>query len=144
MSRHDDERVVDPYELVEQHWPYDGPYSDELTTAAALMIARLGRYLNNATQKRDGLPYIAVVGRVLAELHASVAGYEQLLVQLAGYVEREAETNPSVHDDRYDRPGAATARELVGDLRDDVLPAIRSVADALDVAARGGYHLGSN
>ncbi len=108
------------------------------------MIARLGRYLNNATQKRDGLPYIAVVGRVLAELHASVAGYEQLLVQLARYVEREAETNPSVYDDRHDRPGAATARELAGDLRDDVLPAIRSVADALDVAARGGYHLGSN
>lgn len=144
MSRHDEDRIADPYELVEQHWPYDGPYSDDLTTAATLMIARLGRYLNNATQKRDGLPYIAVVGRVLAELHASVAGYEQLLVQLAGYIEREAETNPSVYDDRYDRPGAAAARELAGDLRDDVLPAIRSVADALDVAARGGYHLGSN
>lgn len=144
MSRRDDEWVVDPYELVEQHWPYDGPYSEELTAAAALMIARLGRYLNNATQKRGGLPSIAVVGRVLAELHSSVAGYEQLLVQLARYVEREAETNRSVYDDRYDRHGAATARELAGDLRDDVLPAIRSVADALEGAARGGYHLGSN
>ena len=144
MSRHDDEPLVDPYELVEQHWPYDGPYSDELTAAAALMIVRLGRYLNNATQKRDGLPYVAAVGRLLAELHAAVAGYEQLLTQLARFVDHQADTNPSVYDDRRDRPGAATARDVGTDLRDDVLPALRSVADALDVAARGAYHLGSD
>ena len=144
MSPHDRERVVDPYELVEQHWPYDGPYSDELTTAAALMIGRLGRYLNNATGKRDGLPYIAVVGRVLAELHAAAAGYQQLLVQLDRFVAREAQANPSVYDDRDDRPGATTAHELGRDLLDDVLPALRSLTEALEVAARGASHLGSD
>jgi hypothetical protein len=143
MSRDDGPRV-DPYEVVEAHWPYDGPYSDELTAAAVVMIGRLGRYLNNATQKRDGLPYIAVVGRIVGNLHGAVAGYEQLLVQLAGYLDREAEANPSVYDDRYDRPGAVTAREVAADLRDDVLPAFRLVADALEVAARGGSHLGSD
>ncbi len=65
-------------------------------------------------------------------------------MQFARFVEHEADTNPSVYDDRHDRPGAATARELAADLRDDVLPALRSVADALDVAARGAYHLGSD
>lgn len=139
-----DAQVVDPYELVERHWPYDGPYSDEHTVSAALMIARLGRYLNNATQKRDGLPYIAVVGRLLVGLHAAVAGYQQLLVQLDRFVEREAETNPSVYDDRRDRPGAVTAHELGRDILDDVLPALRSLTEALDIAARGASHLGSD
>ena len=144
MSGYDNGPRVDPYEIVERYWPYDGPYSDELTVAAAVMIGRLGRYLNNATQKRDGLPYVATVGRIVSELHGAVAGYEQLLVQFARFVEREADTNSSVYDDRHDRHGATTAHELAADLRDDVLPALRSVADALDVAARGAYHLGSD
>lgn len=139
-----DETPVDPYALVEQHWPYDGPYSDELTGSAALMIGRLARYLNNATQKPDGLVYVAAVGRLLAELHTAVAGYEQLLTQLARFVDHQADTNPSVYDDRRDRPGAATARDVAADLRDDVVPALRTVVDALDVAARGAYHLGSD
>ena len=107
------------------------------------MVARLGRYLNNATQKRDGLSYVAVVGRVLGELHGAVAGYEQLLNQLARYLAGEAGTNPSVYDDRHDRPGAVTAQEVAADLRDDAGPAVRTLVEALHVAAEGAYHLGS-
>lgn len=81
MSGYNNDPVVggppDPYEVVERFWPYDGPYSDEHTTTAVVMIGRLGRYLNNATRKRDGLPYAAVAGRVLVDLGGAVAGYEQ-------------------------------------------------------------------
>lgn len=65
MSPFDDEDRPDVSEIVERFWPSDGPYSDEHTGSAVLMRGRIGRYLNNATQKRDGLPYAAVVGRML-------------------------------------------------------------------------------
>ncbi len=143
MSVYDDEARVDPYELVEQFWPYDGPYSDDLTTSAATTIGRLGRYLNNATQKADGLRYVAVVGRVLAELHGAVASYEQLLAQLARYLVREADTDPSVYDDRHDRPGALTADQVAADLH-DAITAARALSAALAVPAQRAYHLGSD
>lgn len=141
-DRFDDEPRPDPYDIVERFWPYDGPYSDEHTTAALVMIGRLGRYLNNATQKRDGLPYPAVVGRVLAELAGAVIGYDQLLGQLARYLDREAEANPALYDDRRDRPGAHTARETAAAL-DDAMAAVRALYLALTEPAALAYHLGS-
>lgn len=138
----DDEARVDPYELVERFWPYDGPYSDDLTGAAALMITRLGRYLNNATQKTNGLPYVAVTGRVLVELHSAVAGYEQLLAQLARYLTRQAESDPSVYDDRHDRPGAATALNTAYDIA-LAIEAVAVLSGLLATAAQGASHLGS-
>ena len=143
MSSFDEQDRIDPYEIVEQFWPYDGPYSDEHTSSAALMIGRLGRYLNNATQKRDGLPYVAVVGRVVGELHAAVAGYEQLLGQLSGYLEREADTNPSVYDDRRDRPGASTAHEVAVYLRAAIAD-VRKLSALLAAAGQRVSHLGSD
>lgn len=76
--------------MVEAHWPYDGPYGPEVTTAAATVIERLVRYLNNATGKPDALPYAAVAGSVLASLHAAMARMEQLAAQLARFAERQA------------------------------------------------------
>lgn len=132
----------DPYEIVERFWPYDGPYSDEHTTAAAVMIGRLGRYLNNATGKRSALPYAAVVGWVLNELAEAVIGYEQLLGQLAGFLDREAEANPSLYDDRRDRPGAQTARETAAELH-HAKAAVRALHAALTGPAQLAHHLGS-
>ncbi|MGH3614939.1 MAG: hypothetical protein ACRDRK_20575 [Pseudonocardia sp.] len=137
------DRRPDPYELVERFWPYDGPYSDERTTAAAVMIGRLGRYLNNATQKANGLPYAAVVGRVLDDLAGAVIGYEQLLGQLVGFLDREAEGNPSLYDDRRDRPGAQTAREAAAEL-DEAKAAVLALYTALTRPAQLAYHLGSD
>jgi hypothetical protein len=137
-----DTRAPDAYELVERFWPYDGPYSDEHTGSAVVMIGRLGRYLNNATQKRGGLPFAAVVGRVLGDLAGAVAGYEQLLRQLAEFLDREAEHNASLYDDRRDRPGAQTARETAAGL-DDAIAAVRVLFAALTVPAELAYHLGS-
>lgn len=142
MSAYDDEPRVDPYELVERFWPYDGPYSGELTTDAALMIGRLGRYLNNATQKHDALPYAATSGRVLADLASAVAGYDQLLAHLARYLDRQAETNPSLYDDRRDRQGPDTARACVARLR-SARPSLVALSDVLAEAATLADHLGS-
>jgi hypothetical protein len=143
MNTFDDETWLDAYEIVERFWPYDGPYSDEHTTAAALMIGRLGRYLNNATQKHDGLPYAAVVGRVLGDLAGAVVGYEQLLSQLARFLDREAERNPSLYDDRRDHTGAHTARETAAALVEAV-DVVRELHTALAEPTRLAYHLGSD
>ena len=143
MNSFDDVTGLDPYEIVERFWPYDGPYSDERTTTAVVMIGRLGRYLNNATQKRDGLPYAAVVGRVLTELAGALAGYEQLLAQLARFLDREAQCNPSLYDDRRNRPGAQTARETAAALIEAV-DVVRELHAALAEPARLAYHLGSD
>ena len=132
----------DPYEIVERFWPYDGPYSDEHTTAAVVMLGRLGRYLNNATRKRDGLPYAAVAGRVLVDLGDAVAGYEQLLGQLARFLDRVAEVDPSLYDDRRDRPGAQTAREAAAALV-EAADVIRALNATLAYSAALAYHLGS-
>ena len=142
MSRYDNNALPDPWEIVEAHWPYDGPYSDEHTSTAATMIQRLGRYLNNATQKRDGLPYVAVVAQLLAELHATVVGYEQLLRQLAGFLDREAETDSGLYDDRYDRPGSDTAHRAADALR-AAIPTAGELAIDLGLAAQPASHLGS-
>lgn len=137
-----EDRGPDPYEIVERLWPYDGPYSDGHTTTAGVMIGRLGRYLNNATGKRGGLPYAAVIGRVLDDLAGAVIGYEQLLTQLARFLDREADGNPSLYDDRRDRPGAQTARETAAAL-DDAKAAVLALYSALTVPAQLAYHLGS-
>lgn len=133
---------ADPYEIVERFWPYDGPYSDERTTAAVVMIGRLGRYLNNATQKRDGLRYAATVGRVVDDLAGAVIGYEQLLGQLSRFLNHEADGNPSLYDNRRDRPGALTARETAAAL-DDAKATVFALYSALTVPARLASHLGS-
>jgi hypothetical protein len=137
-----DDGRLEAYEIVERFWPYDGPYSDEHTTAAAVMVGRLGRYLNNATQKRDGLPYAAVAGRVVAELSGAVAGLEQLLGQLARFLDRQADTDPSLYDDRRDRPGAMTARETATALV-AAIDAVSELYAALAEPARLASHLGS-
>ncbi len=142
MTARDDEAAVDPYELVERWWPYDGPYSDEHTTTAATMIQRLGRYLNNATQTPAGLSHAAAAGQVLAELTAAIAGFDQLLGQLARFLDHEADTNPSLYDDRRERPGADTARRTARELR-EAIRAVRDLATLLAAAAGLASHLGS-
>lgn len=142
MNRYDDEFVpVDAYEVVEAHWPYDGPYSPEQTTAAALMIERLVRYLNNATQKPTAVPYAATAGSVLASLHSAVYGLGQLMRQLAEFAQAKAD-DPTLYDDRRDRPGSQTAFELAAAV-EDVGLAVAQLAERLGRAARIGSHVGN-
>ena len=139
---HDDGAPVDAYELVQRYWPYDGPYDLERTTAAAAMVERLVRYLNNATTKPSALPYAAVAGSVIGSLHAAVAGMEQLTRQLARFATAQAQ-DPSLYDDRGDRPGAQTATELAAALT-DCGAAVVELADRLARARRISYYLGND
>lgn len=133
---------VDAYDIVEEHFPYDGPYSPERTVAAALLIARLSRYLNNATQKPDALPWAATAGAVVRELADATALQRQLLDQLALFLYRQA-ADPTLYDDRRDRPGADTAREFI-ELLYAAEDARIGYEDALREASRAGSHLGNS
>jgi uncharacterized protein (DUF885 family) len=135
-------REVDPYDVVEQHWPYDGPYSPEQTAAAATVVGRLGRYLNNATQKRDALPYANVAHNVLSGVGAAVFGLDQLVEQLAAFAERQADDS-TLYDDRYDRSPAMTALDLAAELA-EMRPAIGELARRLQAASAIASHLGNN
>lgn len=141
MNYLDDNAVVDAAEVVEAHWPYDGPHFPELTTTAAAAIDRLVRYLNNATGKPDAMPYVAVAGTLLASLHAAVTGTEQLAVQLARFAELQA-ADPTLYDDRRDRPGADTALALATELN-ELRSKVADLAGALDRAAELASHLGN-
>lgn len=132
---------LDAFEVVERHWPYDGPYGPEVTTAAATAIERLARYLNNATLKPEALPHAAVAGSVLASLHVAMAGMEQLAAQLARFAERQA-ADPTLYDDRGNRTGAVTALELAGEL-DELRPMVAGLAGALERAAGFASHIGN-
>lgn len=132
---------IDPYGIVEQHWPYDGPYSDEHTAAAATALGRLVRYLNNATQKRDALTRPAVAGHVLADLDAAVYGLAQLTRQLRNFAERQAD-DPTLYDDRRDRSGAETALELAEELNQTLI-AVATLAHRLGRASNIALHLGN-
>lgn len=137
----DSDGEPDAYEIVEEFWPYDGPYNAERTASAATMIARTVRYLNNATQKRSAVPYINTVGRVLSEIGSAVFALEQFTRQCAALAERAA-ADPTLYDDRYDRPGRDTAMDLAAELgyaRD----AIADLAARLQRAAAIASHLGN-
>lgn len=132
---------IDPYAIVGEHWPYDGPYDPETTVAAATAIERLVRYLNNATQERSALPYAATAGSVLSGVSSAVFGLEQLTRQLAEFLERQAD-DPTLYDDRRDRSGAATALDAVLEL-EELKPAVTALAGRLQRAASIVSHLGN-
>lgn len=132
----------DAYEIVEEFWPYDGPYGQWRTAAAATMIDRTVRYLNNATQKQSAMPNAATAGQVLSGASSAVFGLEQLARQLADFAERQA-NDPTLYDDRRDRPGRDTALDLAMEL-EELLPAITVLAARLQRASGIASHLGNN
>lgn len=100
--------------VIEEFFPYDGPHSRDSVADAASGAAALVRYLNNATGPGNGrrtLDRAPTVWRVLGGVHSLVAGLDQLLGQLAAAAQRQA-GDPTLYDDRRDRPGSATAGEV--------------------------------
>lgn len=127
-------------DVVDRYWPYDGPHTPETVTAAAQALSGLVRYLNNATRRRDTLPDAATVHGVVSELGIVVSRLPQLLAQLEGAADRMA-ADPSLYDDRRDRPATRTARELAGELaaaQVSVGPLAVRLAEAANRSARLG------
>jgi hypothetical protein len=101
-------------EIVEQHFPYDGPHSAD-TVQDALRGARDPiRYANNAT----GLPSVLngpSLYRSVGATAALVHGLDQLLNQFADAAHRLGD-DPTAYDDRHDRPASTTANDLANHL----------------------------
>lgn len=141
-SLRDSDGDPDAYEIVEEFWPYDGPYGTWRTGSAATMIARTVRYLNNATQKQSAMPHAATAGKVLSGISDAMFGLHQLTEQLAEFAAGHANGNSAkLYDDRHDRTGAATALELAMEL-EELQPVLTDLASRLQRASGIASHIG--
>lgn len=131
---------LDAYDIAERFFPYDGPYSPERTADAATLIGRLVRYLNNATTKPSAVENASDIGAVVRNLAAADHGRDQLQQQMLELLQRFAQ-DPLLYDDRRDRPGAVTAGEAAGWLR-EAAESTAAAARSLDAAAGVLSHLG--
>lgn len=136
-------------DIIEQHWPYDGPHDDHSTVQAARAIEHLVRYLNNATgpgHRDTAVPYASTGYRVVT----GVAGATGLLPQLLGQLVRfftDQSTDPTLYDDRRGRPGAppagVTAMAVV-DWLQEAVHRCHVLEGALRSAAVHGVYLGND
>jgi hypothetical protein len=132
-------RLVD---MIPNYCPIDGPHTDDTATDAASSLSELVRYLNHATIGRNPWPWAATTHRVVGGLSATVYGMEQLVRQLTQVLDAQAK-DPTLYDDRHDRPGAQTATEAAAALR-GLRPLIKQLAASLDAARAHTVHLGNN
>lgn len=133
---------MDAYEVVEQHWPYDGPHSDETVEQAATAVGQLVRYLSNATwpYKRN-VASGPTLYRVLSSMNSSVYGLRQLLEQLQTTAVELAD-DESMYDDRRDRPARGTAVDAAAALGEALValaPLIRAVEHASSLTCHLGH-----
>lgn len=133
--------------IVDQYWPYDGPHDDDQTRQGAVAIARLVRYLNNATgpgHRDSALPYAATANSVVAGLAGMAGLMPQLLEQLAGFLQAQA-NDPTLYDDRRDErhyPASRTAQDAVDRLW-DAREVVLMLAERLRQVGRYTVHLGN-
>ncbi len=131
---------ADVYEVIERYFPYDGPHSQDSVADAAWGAAALVRYLNNATWLPQTVDRGPTVYRVVGGVHALIARLDQLLGQLADALRRQA-GDPTLYDDRRDRPGAPTALEVAHHL-EQARAASHALTGALAAAHNVASHLG--
>jgi hypothetical protein len=133
---------IDADQIVEATWHYDGPHDPETVTSAAQALPRLVRYLNNATGPgKASLRYASNAYRITSQFAAVADLLPQVLGQLAHFLETHS-GDPSLYDDRRDRPAAQTANEAVIELWNAVT-ATRQLAKPLRAACAAAGHLGS-
>lgn len=110
---------MDTRDLIEDHFPFDGPHTPDSVAAAASCVDDLTRYLANATW-----PYKQVTKRaprlrpVVAQLSNGLGHLPQVFQQIAAALDNIAD-DPSLFDDRRSAafPGADTARAAADELR---------------------------
>lgn len=136
---------IDVDQLIETTWPYDGPHDPDTVISAAQALPRLVRYLNNATgpgHRTESLHHMCTAYRIISQLAATADLLPQLLDQLAGFLHAQS-TNPTVYDDRHDRPAAGTAVVAALDLG-DAIKIVGRLVETLHAAANTASHLGNN
>ena len=133
-------REVDGRAVVDTHWPYDGPHTPDRVIQAAAAVEQLLRYLANATAgDRAGLRG-SDVAAVLSALAGALHIVPTLTGRIAGIADRIA-GDPTIYDDRRDRPGRDTALQLAVVLA-EVRDAARALAGRSDQASGIASHLG--
>lgn len=136
---------LDGADVVQQHWPYDGPHSPDTVAAATEALPALVRYLANATGPGNSattLPYAPQTYRLLGELTDTVDRLDQLLDQLGQATDRHT-NDPTLYDDRRDR----SARSTTGGVRHHLEQAREAAAHLrgqLSAARSHAAHLGHN
>ncbi|MEV8609552.1 hypothetical protein AB0383_16745 [Amycolatopsis sp. NPDC051373] len=91
--------VEDVGDVIHTLFPYDGPHSADTVADAARAMAKIGRYLNNATQRERTLPYGSSIGTVIGNVKATLFQLDQLLDQLASAALHLAE-DPALYSDQ--------------------------------------------
>ncbi len=122
---------------------YDGPHTPESVAAAARALPALVRHLVNATNPANSettLPYASHVHQMLAALTEAALRLHPLIDHLTDTTARHS-ADPSLTDDRRDRPGSATAEHVLAALRAAQGEAHR-LARHLDAARESAAHLG--
>lgn len=131
-------------DVIEEHFPFDGPHTPEKVRDAASGLSQLVRYLNNATGPGNGtnsLPYAPHAYRLLGSVHSTVDGLDQLLDQVAGALNRHA-GDSTLYDDRGgDSDGGTTAQDAV-EVLDEARRTLALSRTHLDEAWGLSSHLG--
>jgi len=106
---HTPERL-DGDDVVNEHWPYDGPHSPDSVREATVALSALVRYCKNATTHSDGLGYAPQVYTTLGGLTETAERLPQLMSQLFRWA-KLTETDATVRHDQHradaDRGAAA-------------------------------------
>jgi hypothetical protein len=106
-------------QMIESELPYDGPHDPDTVCEAAQGVAVLLRYLNNATGPWNAprtLQHAPTVDVIVGEIDAVARGLHRLLTQLADALNRQAD-DPTMYDDRRDRPASSTADDAAFHIR---------------------------
>jgi hypothetical protein len=134
-------REIDPVDVIEEYWPYDGPHTHETITTAMSVASGLVRYVNNATQRPP--EWAVTIYGVLSGLSGAIHGLDQLLDQAASAMEAQA-GDPTLYDDRR---GSVVASDTAGNAAgriEEARAVARELAAALDRARELAVHLGND
>jgi hypothetical protein len=133
---------LDPERLVGTFWHVDGPHDADTVQSAAAAIDALTHYLARSTAPWAGnvLDHGPYVYRTVGELSSALGRFDQVLDQLSQAVAALA-ADPTMYDDRRDRPAERTAGELQGAL-DAARVALGPLAAAMRDAHSASSHLG--
>ncbi|MCZ7478915.1 hypothetical protein [Micromonospora sp. WMMC273] len=74
-------RTLTGHELVRELFPTDGPYDDERTSRAAVVLGEVVRYLNYATAAEVGMRYPSTAGDLIGSLRTVFQRLGQTLDQ---------------------------------------------------------------
>lgn len=136
----------DGADVVQQHWPYDGPHSPERLADALDALSALVRYANNATTTPDGLGYAPQVYTALGGFTEAMQRVPQLTGQLSSWAYRTVSDVTVRHDlhrgdsDRGEHAGQQTAGTAYEYLREASIQA-EMLGDTLAKARSELAHL---